>query len=260
MDWVVFLALALGCLLPACVVQKADTGGSEQTTTEPSGPAASATESGSSEGTGPSVPPSTGEATSMGETTGTTAEPLTTTADSQSSTSGGVQHMVCEVPFPEPAPPLPPINFGPDARPRFDDWTDLDCGSLTAVACGRPEDPPCNGICLRGTAEGPGVCTFADIDIWCDGEGEAIGYGEGTCWACSPSEARALACCEFPEGFDCRDWPYPSDGPPGSICARHEDCEPGLVCGAHRGEGYGICQCPGLVAEDVAPPQSCFQQ
>ncbi|MFY0535409.1 hypothetical protein [Nannocystis pusilla] len=109
--------LALGCLLPACVVQKADTGGTEQTTTDTSGPAASATESASSEGTGPSTPPSTGEATSPGETTGTTGEPLTTAADSQSSTSGGVQHMVCEVPFPEPAPPLPPINFAPTRGP-----------------------------------------------------------------------------------------------------------------------------------------------
>ncbi|PCC72397.1 hypothetical protein NAEX_05477 [Nannocystis exedens] len=246
------------CLLPACVPQKADTGGGSEPSTDASGPAASATEAPESESESESEGASA--TTSPSETTSSSGEPLTTAADSQSSTSGGAQHLDCEVPFPEPAPPLPPINIGPDARPRFDDWTDLDCESLTAVACGRPQDPPCSGICLRGTAGGPGVCTFPDIDIWCGGEGEAIGYGEGTCWACSPSEARALACCEFPDGFDCRDWPYPSDGPPGSICARHEDCEPGLVCGAHRGEGYGICQCPGLVAEDVAPPQSCFQQ
>jgi hypothetical protein len=244
-------------------VQKADTGEQTTSTTETSGPVAG-TEAPGSESEGASTTtnavPSTSVATSPEETTSATTGPLTTTADSQSSTSGGAQHAVCEVPFPEPAPPLPPINFAPDATPRFDDWTDLDCANLTATACGRPEDPPCNGICLRGTADGPGVCTFGDIDIWCDGEGEAIGYGEGTCWACSPSAVRALACCEFPDGYDCRHWPYPSDGPPGSICARHEDCEAGLVCGAHRGKGYGICQCPGLDPEDVAPPQSCFQQ
>ncbi|MBZ5709171.1 hypothetical protein [Nannocystis pusilla] len=47
---------------------------------------------------------------------------------------------------------------------------------------------------------------------------------------------------------------------PTRATARHEDCDPGLVCGAHRGEGYGICQCPGLVRKDVAPPQRCFRQ
>lgn len=202
--------------------------------------------------------PSTGESPEPSST----GEPSETTTTGEPATTTGVEtplHASCELPFPDPAPALPPINMGPDEHPRFDDWTQFDCESVTHPTCEDPGEQPC-GRCLRGVEGGPGVCTYADSDIWCDGEGEAVGYGDGTCWLCSPPEARARACCDFPEGFDCRAWPYPSDGPPGSICARHEDCEPGLVCGAHRGKGYGICQCPGLVADDVVPPQSCFQQ
>ena len=90
-----------------------------------------------------------------------------------------------------------------------------------------------------------------DIDVRCDGEGEAVGYHDGQCWMCMPAEAHARACCDGLAGFDCRAWPFPSDGKPGMVCARHADCEPGLVCG-RGGEysgGYGICQCPGVNVE-----------
>lgn len=206
-------------------------------------------------GTGGPETTSTSDASSSGE-----PPENTSTSDDSSATDSPpeVQHPACSAPFPAVAPALPPINWGPDERPRFDDWRDLGCEELDATSCEKPDNGPC-GTCLKGVEDGPGVCTTFDIDIWCDGEGEALGYGEGTCWTCAPLAARAFACCNFPEGFDCRAWPYPSDGPPGSICARHEDCEPGLVCGAHLGEGYGICQCPGLASEDVVPPQSCFQ-
>lgn len=198
----------------------------------------------------------TGETGSTGGASAT-GEPDSTSG--QSSGHGGTaKHAACDSPFPDPAPAVPSINREPDARPSFDVWTDLDCDALSTQPCGLPGDPTCNGNCLRGVEGGPGVCTHDDIDIWCDGEGEALAYGEGACWVCSPPEVRALACCQFPDGFDCRAWPYPSDGPPNSICARHEDCEPGLVCGPHRGSGYGLCQCPGADAESLAPPQSCF--
>jgi hypothetical protein len=107
-------------------------------------------------------------------------------------------------------------------------------------------------MCIRGReGEDDGVCTSFDVDSWCDGEGQAIGYGELGCWICGPLEARARACCDGLPGFDCRGWPYPSDGPPGAICARHLDCQPGLLCAAPaNGSGYGICACPG-----VAPSQ-----
>ncbi|MCY1056556.1 hypothetical protein [Nannocystis sp. SCPEA4] len=219
-------------------------------------------------------PPSSGTSTEPVEPStsspgdGTSTEPVepstssppdgTSTEPVEPSTSGGPDgplHAACELPFPEPAPALPPINMGPDDTPKFDDWTDLACESLADLTC----DAQC-GRCLRGVEDGPGVCSFSDADIWCDGDGEAVGYGgEDACYICSPPEVRAFACCNFPEGFDCRVWPYPSDGPPGSICARHEDCEPGLVCGPHRGTGYGVCQCPGIADPDtVTPPESCF--
>lgn len=195
--------------------------------------------------------------TTLGETTaGETTSDETTLGET---TAAPVMHPQCQTAFPEPAPALPPINFNVDGTPKFDDWTDISCDEVPLdKICGGPDELPCNGQCLRGQPGGLGVCTFADIDIWCDGEGEAVGYMEGECWACSPADRRALACCEFPEGYDCRAWPYPADGPVGSVCARHEDCEVGLICGPHKGAGYGICMCPEVAELSVAPPSECF--
>jgi hypothetical protein len=190
---------------------------------------------------------------------GTTDVGTTDVSTTDIGTTGpGEQHRECEQPFPQPAPALPSVNIDAQGVPLFDGWTKIACEDVTAQPCGAEGDPACNGICLRGTDDGPGVCGGIDIDIWCDGEGEAINYDEFGCWVCAEVELHALACCNDLPGFDCRTWPYPSDGPIGSVCARHDDCESGLVCGAHKGEGYGICQCPGLNAEDVVPPGSCF--
>ena len=198
------------------------------------------------------------DAATLADTTATGAG-VSDTASSGATTAAPLLHPSCEAPFPEPAPMLPPVNQGPDAHPHFDDWTKIACADVPAdKTCGAPGDPPCNGLCVRGVPDGSGVCTFGDADIWCDGEGEALSYAEGACWVCSPLELHALACCAQLPGFDCRTWPFPADGPPGSVCARHEDCEPGLVCGAHRGAGYGICQCAGLEPDTVAPPDFCF--
>jgi hypothetical protein len=42
------------------------------------------------------------------------------------------------------------------------------------------------------------------------------------------------------------------------VCARHEDCEPGLVCGGGSySKGYGICQCPGLSGDGLSPGPNC---
>lgn len=210
----------------------------------------------------PKVPepdhPEAPDETSTTSTTDTTATASTT--DDPTDAPSEVQHPACALPFPATAPPLPPINWDADDRPRFDEWRDLGCEGLDAGTCEAPDNAFC-GKCLKGVEDGTGVCVLGDSDIWCDGgsaEGEALGFGGGDCWQCAPLSAHAFACCNFPEGYDCRAWPYPSDGPPNSICARHEDCEPGLVCGPHRGSGYGICQCPGSDSDEIAPPKSCF--
>jgi hypothetical protein len=73
-----------------------------------------------------------------------------------------------------------------------------------------------------------------------------------------PIEAHAAACCNEIPGVDCREWPYPADGAPGMVCARHEDCEPGLVCGPPTGSGYGICQCPETYGSEPGPASYCW--
>lgn len=173
--------------------------------------------------------------------------------------SGGIQHAACSLATPDVLPPLPAVNVMANGRPKLDLWRDLGCESSEVNAielCG--DNDGCSGQKLCIDSDGQGVCTYADVDIWCDGEGEVMGYGNGDCWTCLHVEAHAKACCEGLAGFDCRAWPFPADGKPGMVCARHEDCEAGLLCGASRGSGYGICQCPGLDAEGVAPPDLCW--
>ena len=73
-----------------------------------------------------------------------------------------------------------------------------------------------------------------------------------------PVESHAAACCNEIPGVDCREWPYPGDGSPGMVCARHEDCEPGLVCGPPSGSGYGICMCPEIYGMEPGPAPWCW--
>lgn len=164
---------------------------------------------------------------------------------------GGAQHPSCAAPPPDPLPALPAdITWDDAGRPRFAGWEDISCEDVPrdATAAG------CEGQVLDG------ICFFPNADIWCDGEGEVIGWRDGECWLCGTPQAHASACCEGTGTVDCRIWPYPSDGVIGSPCARHADCEAGLVCGDSRGSGYGICQCAGeAAAYDVSPPDSCFR-
>ncbi|NVB40179.1 hypothetical protein G6O69_20195 [Pseudenhygromyxa sp. WMMC2535] len=205
----------------------------------------------------------TGEETTGEETTGeeTTGEETTgeeTTGEEETTTGGGELHPQCDMPSPSPLPALPAINVDALGDPLFADWENIACEGLEIELC--TEDEPCGGggggMCLFGDIDGQGVCSGADIDVWCDGEGEAMNFMSFACFVCSPVEVHAKACCEGLEGFDCRAWPYPSDGPPNSVCARHEDCEPGLICGEHVGSGYGVCQCPGVGSVDL--PNSCW--
>jgi hypothetical protein len=171
----------------------------------------------------------------------------------------GVQHPACGQPTPDPMPPITGVQFDPTGRPTFDLWRDLSCsGSPASVTSCNGSGQCDNGSCLVSGDDG--VCTYSDVDIWCDGEGSVMGFAYGACWMCSPDPVHAAACCAEVEGFDCRAWPYPGNSAPGMVCARHEDCEAGLVCGATAGDGYGICQCPGTDPVSLVPPLDCLQQ
>ena len=168
-------------------------------------------------------------------------------------------HAACSEPPPEVMPPLPAINIDATGTPRFDDWRDYDCDAPEVAGRACDDDADCEPmVCFVLNDAGQGVCNYADADIWCDGEGEAISYRDGDCWACMPPVAHAAACCAGIAGVDCRGWPFPSNGAPGMLCARHEDCEPGLLCGPHRGSGYGICQCPEVHGADLVPAEVCW--
>lgn len=174
---------------------------------------------------------------------------------------GGQQHPACSQPSPSPLPPLPEVNQTASGRPGFDLWRDVDCDVAAAYLCGAAgTGEVCQKltICLTSDPAEGGACTYLDADLWCDGEGEAMGFRDAECWMCAPVESHAAACCAGLGGFDCRTWPYPSNGAQGTVCAVHEDCEPGLVCGASNGKGFGICQCPGLDPDGVGPAADCF--
>jgi len=169
----------------------------------------------------------------------------------------------CERALPETLPEVPTIRENATGRPLFDLWRDVSCDDATeAELCSEASgiggaSSGCGGLCFRGEPSAEdGVCSYGDIDVSCDGEGEVIGYNDGQCWMCSPPRVHARACCEGFAGFDCRAWPFPADGKPGMVCARHDDCEAGLVCGpgGTYASGYGICQCPGV---DLELPELC---
>lgn len=238
------------------------------------------------------------------ETTGIVGETGDTSggsAESGSSESGDtgevVQHASCQAPLPDPLPALPHVKFAGDT-PTFALWQALACDDPAvagAPTCGQDSDCASdNCVDFTGSA---GVCSYADIDIWCDGEGEVMGSADGACWICLEPFEHARACCDDPNaGFDCRAWPFTDEpGAIGKVCAVHEDCELGLVCSEpkwystinHNGQscgedadcdegvcdelfgqcgteepkfaGYGICACPGTDSMTIVPGDACFQ-
>jgi len=169
-----------------------------------------------------------------------------------------LKHDRCSYHLPCQLPELPEVNGAANDRPLFDYWRDLDCTTVAQFQC-QTSFASCEpGSCFPLTESGDGVCAYPDVDILCDGEGEVVGYRDGRCWMCLPPEAHAAACCAGVEGVDCRAWPYQADGQPGMVCARHEDCEPGLICGPAKGSGYGICQCPETYGYRPSIPEDCY--
>ncbi|MFT3926366.1 MAG: hypothetical protein QM778_27725 [Myxococcales bacterium] len=153
-----------------------------------------------------------------------------------------LRHPACQTTLPTPLPAPPAVRSDATGRPAFDLWRALDCRSLTDY----PQCSPTNMVgtaswrcdaCLLGDSDA-GVCSSAD------GACELLTTRDGECQACAPVAAKRRACCLGLPGFDCREWPYVSDSQRGEACARHEDCEPGLMCKQAEGELIARCACP----------------
>jgi hypothetical protein len=187
--------------------------------------------------------------------------------DSPAGSEGGhdqvapIKHAACMSELPTVLPDVPSVDVTPAGRPNFDLWRDLDCSMINDVTlC--DSTTICDtsgkyGLCIQFGSQG--ICGIDD-DTMCDGGEYVVGSQDGKCQGCASIAQHAGACCLGLQGFDCRAWPYPSDGKPGMVCARHEDCEPGLLCGAGEGEGFGICQCPGLNSPPILGSIQCFTE
>jgi hypothetical protein len=150
------------------------------------------------------------------------------------------------------------VGVSATGRPWFDSYHDISCADLTgAPTCANDSDCP-NAFCLqKGIATGVCVAPSSSTSTL------LISFDDGSCLAELTFEAQAKACCAKLSGFDCREWPYPHDGKPGQTCARHEDCEPGLLCKSGAGvdltispvHGTGICMCSEV--DEHAPLPNC---
>jgi hypothetical protein len=159
-----------------------------------------------------------------------------------------VRHPSCSKYLLPPMRELPNIASDARGRPSFDLWRDIPCADVADYPLCTPEALAgttawgCDS-CWIGQPGDQGICSTGYGTTDCTVESELLSLRDGTCRTCAPIEAHARACCARLPGFDCRAWPYPSDSQPGEACARHADCEPGLVC-IQGGVGYGMCVCP----------------
>lgn len=163
-----------------------------------------------------------------------------------------IRHASCAQSFAAGAAEPDGIDRDPGGRPRFDLWRDLGCGpSVMWGYCDSPTElgaDRCSTCLWGGEGVDYAVCVGPDVGQDCGPGSAPAGYSAGVgdatqCVTCLAAAARALVCCDKQPGYDCREWPYPADGRPGMLCARHADCEPGLECKANA-HGYGTCECP----------------
>lgn len=153
------------------------------------------------------------------------------------------RHDACGEPLPEPVPESPPVATTPGGRPEFDLFFELDCGQFGdhASCTADDRDPHACARCLsqhEDTAPESAVCV-PRAQRGCI----AVAHGGG-CVSCVAPEAKAKACC-LGRDIDCRSWPFDAGSAPGELCARHEDCEPGLLCKTLPEERrFGLCMCP----------------
>lgn len=166
------------------------------------------------------------------------------------------KHAACEESLPVLMPTAPWVHTDATGRPALDSWRGLGCpneypmcssGNLSGTAVWR-----CDACLLGDSDAGAGVCFGDQYDC------ELLTLRDGACSVCVSIMAKARACCAQLPGFDCRPWPYPSDSRRNEGCARHEDCERGLVCkGSSNRSHIGLCVCPEEDAPSVSGPQAC---
>jgi len=161
-----------------------------------------------------------------------------------SETENSVRHASCRNPQPNPLPSVAELD--PSAiKNDVNAWASLSCELANAqLACGPAES--CDDrtpICLRADEKrSHGICGVGRPSS--DKESKApttlLSYREGACIVTAQIQEKAAACCQGLDGFDCRTYPFGTRSKPGQRCARHIDCEQGLVC-----EAPGFCACPG---------------
>jgi hypothetical protein len=158
------------------------------------------------------------------------------------------KHPACDEPLPEPLPESPPVATTPGGRPEFDQFLELDCDQFQDQASCTADDraPFACARCLSAredTAPERAVC------VPLAQRGCIVVAHGGGCLSCVAPEAKARACC-LGLDIDCRPWPFDAGSGPGELCARHDDCQPGLLCKALPEERrFGLCTCP-----ERAPP------
>jgi hypothetical protein len=180
------------------------------------------------------------------------------------SMAGPARHKSCAQPLPQVMPAPPEVFVDHTGRPSFDLFHDFNCDAPghtvyagdEVLACMASADESCT-LCLQTEAGQPGMCAESSVDE-CLPRSVVLSFGDGgACHLCVRPDFKANACCEGRPGVDCRSWPYPGDSKPHQVCARHEDCMPGLVCGETR-RGYGLCVCPGMDAYKQANGEECW--
>jgi hypothetical protein len=154
-----------------------------------------------------------------------------------------IRHGSCINALPEVLPELRYIPVTATGRPWFDAYRDISCtGVMNEPTC-NADDECESGTCVHEEGK-PGLCSVLDNDL----SRQVISFAGGTCLSRVSAESQAMACCLRLAGFSCRKWPYEAreQSQQGELCARHEDCQGGLVCrvGDIANQGFGICLCP----------------
>jgi hypothetical protein len=149
----------------------------------------------------------------------------------------------------------------PSGRPEFDLFLELECAALE-------HHETCDAAVERGGAlecehclgnhdseRAAGAVCVPRARRGCI----AVAHGAG-CISCVAPEAKAQACCLGLE-IDCRPWPFEQSSGPGELCARHDDCEAGLLCKTLAEERrFGVCSCPERTPELPFALDACLEE
>jgi hypothetical protein len=174
-----------------------------------------------------------------GEPAATDASPEDAAADA--TVPAVARHDSCAFSAPSTLPEPPVVDVDASGRPLFDGYRDLACPDEASVELCPPEVVCVTGSCLSRDRETTGLCQSSGFVARVPA---AFGAGKCVAWL-TPGELAAACCAELP-GFVCEDWPYRRASGRLGLCARHDDCEDGLVCKqlADAEVRVGVCVCP----------------